>query len=229
MVVLAVHTTSPSLCVAVINRDSLLGEVILPPGKEHLENLVPTIRDLTENLGMKLGDLDALAVATGPGSFSGIRIGIACVKGIAIALRKPVVGVSSLEILAWSNVDDGGTAISVIDARRGEIYLAGYKRVGFLTEEIAGPRLLNADHLGEFMADMPEGVALAGDVSLETLLRSIPTARPKIVAAPSAAACGFIACELIRMGRQSELDSLAPLYVRRSDAEEKRGLLSLRN
>jgi tRNA threonylcarbamoyladenosine biosynthesis protein TsaB len=203
-----------------------LGEVVLPSGKEHLENLIPTIRDLTQHLGIALRDLDALAVATGPGSFSGIRIGIACVKGIAIALDKPVIGVSSLEIPAWNMLEDGQTGISVIDARRREIYIAGYKKVGRLTEEITAPRLMNADALAPFMADTPEGTVLVGDASLESLLKSIPKVRSEIVEAPSAAVCGFIACERYKAGAPSPLDSLAPLYVRRSDAEEKRNLLN---
>ncbi|MBI5252249.1 MAG: tRNA (adenosine(37)-N6)-threonylcarbamoyltransferase complex dimerization subunit type 1 TsaB [Desulfomonile tiedjei] len=225
MVLLAVHTTSPSLGVAIVERDSVLGEVILPHGKEHLENLAPTIRDLTLNLGITLRDLDALAVATGPGSFSGIRIGIACVKGIAIALGKPVLGVTSLEIQAWNIVEEGRTGISVIDARRGEIYLAVYKNLGGLTEIVA-PRLLHADGLGSFTAGFPEGTVLVGDASLERVLTSIPNVQRVIAASPSAAACGLIAYERFTMGAASQLDSLAPLYVRRSDAEEKRGLLN---
>ncbi len=200
--------------------------MILPSGKEHLENLIPTIRGLTQDLGIALRDLDGLAVATGPGSFSGIRIGIACMKGIAIALDKPVIGVSSLEIPVWNVLEEGQTGMSVIDARRREIYIAGYKKVGRLTEEMIAPRLINADALAPFMADTPEGTVLVGDASLESFLKSIPKIRSEMVATPSAAACGYIACERYKAGAPSQLDYLAPLYVRRSDAEEKRSLLN---
>ncbi len=226
VLILAVHTTSPSLGVAIVEGDSVLGETVLPPGKEHLENLAPTIKDLTERVGISVRDVDGLAVATGPGSFSGIRIGIACVKGIAIALGKPVMGVCSLEIPAWQVVGEGRIGVTVIDARRGEVYLAGYRKIEGLTEQIVGPRLVRADTVASFIAEMPAGTFIVGDVSLDGLVGSIPNVQKEIVSTPSAAACGFIAHERFKRGHASELDSLAPVYVRRSDAEEKRDLLN---
>lgn len=226
VLILAVHTTSLSLGVAIVRADAVLGEAILPPGKEHLENLAPTIKAVTERARVSLREVDGLGVATGPGSFSGIRIGIACVKGIAIALGKPVIGVCTLEIPAWQALGEGQTGVTVIDARRGEVYLAGYKKIGSLAEQIVGPRLVKADTLASFMGGMPAGTSIMADVSLEGLVGSIPNVQKEIVSTPSAAACGFIAYERFRRGHASELDSLAPVYVRRSDAEEKRDLLS---
>jgi tRNA threonylcarbamoyladenosine biosynthesis protein TsaB len=226
VLILAVHTTGPSLGVSIVEGESVLGEAVLPPGKEHLENLAPTIKDLTQRVGIAVRDVDGLAVATGPGSFSGIRIGIACVKGIAIAVGKPVIGVCSLEIPAWQVLGEGRIGVTVIDARRGEVYLAGYRKIDGLTEQIVSPRLVRADTLASFMADMPEGSSILGDVSLEGLVGSIPNVQREIVSAPSAAACGIIAYERFKRGHASELDSLAPVYVRRSDAEEKRDLFN---
>jgi tRNA threonylcarbamoyladenosine biosynthesis protein TsaB len=212
--------------VAIVRGESVLGETVLPPGKEHLENLAPTIKDLTEHVGITLRDLDGLAVTSGPGSFSGIRIGIACVKGIAIAVNRPAMGVPSLEIPAWQVLGEGRIGISVIDARRGEVYLAGYQKKGRLTEQIVAPRLVRADALASFMADMPEGTAILGDASLEGVFGSIPNVGKEFVSTPSAAACGLIAYERFKRGHANELHSLAPVYVRRSDAEEKRDVLS---
>jgi tRNA threonylcarbamoyladenosine biosynthesis protein TsaB len=225
VLVLAVHTTSLSLGVAVTKAETLLGQVILPPGKEHLENLVPSIRDLTEGLGISLRELDALAVATGPGSFSGIRIGIACVKGIGIALNKPVIGISSLEIPAWNVLSDGQTGISVIDARRNEIYVGGYKKQGRLIEETMPPRLIRTADLSSMMKEMPEETVLIGDAALQSLFPSIHDIKHEMVTSLPVSTCGFIAFERLRRGASSELDTLTPVYIRRSDAEEKRALL----
>ncbi len=84
---------------------------------------------------------------------------IACVKGIAIALANGI-GVCSLEIPAWQVLGEGRIGVTVIDARRGEVYLAGYRKIDGLTEQMVGPRLVKADTLASFMADMPLGLLL---------------------------------------------------------------------
>ena len=130
MVILAVHSTSASLSVAITENRVVLREVILPPDRKHLENLAPLIRDLTAELHLSVLDFDGFGVAMGPGTFSGTRVGLATIKGMALALAKPVAGISSLDILAWQALKDGEWGASVIDARRGEIYTAFYRKSG---------------------------------------------------------------------------------------------------
>ena len=222
MVILAVHSTSASLSVAVTDRRLVLREIILPPDRKHLENLAPLIRDLAAGLHLSVLDIDGFGVAMGPGSFSGTRVGLAMIKGMALALAKPVAGVSSLDILAWQALKDGEWGAPVIDARRGEIYTAFYRKSGDNVMLIAGPMLIKAEEFSQHADKVSGKLLLCGDPVLDQLVESIPNLARSPVAAPSAAACALLAYERIRQGNADDLHLLTPLYIRRSDAEEKK-------
>lgn len=224
MVILAVHSTSASLSVAITENRSILHEVVLPPDRKHLEQLAPLIRDLTAELHLSVLDIDGFGVAMGPGSFSGTRVGLATIKGMALALAKPVVGISSLEILAWQALKEGERGAPVIDARRGEIYTAFYKKSGERLALVSGPMLIRAEEFSQYAEKVSGGLLLCGDPVLDHLVGSIPNLVRSPVAAPSAAACALIAYERIRQGKADDLHLLTPLYIRRSDAEEKKRL-----
>jgi len=222
VVILAVHSTSASLSVAVTESRLVLGEIILPPARKHLENLAPIIRDLIGESHLSPSDMDGLGVAIGPGSFSGIRVGLAMIKGMAFALAKPVAGISSLDILAWHPLKDGEWAAPVIDARRGEIYTAFYRKSERNLTLVSEPMLIKAGEFSRHAEQVSAPVLLCGDSALDHLVGSIPNLVRSPVAAPSAAVCALLAYERLSMGDADNLHSLAPLYIRRSDAEEKR-------
>jgi len=169
-------------------------------------------------------DIDGFGVAMGPGSFSGTRVGLAMIKGMALALAKPVAGVSSLDILAWQALKDGEWGAPVIDARRGEIYTAFYRKSGDNVMLIAGPMLIKAEEFSQHAEKFSGELLLCGDPVLDHLVESIPHLVRSPVADPSAAACALIAYERIRQGNADDLHLLTPLYIRRSDAEEKKRL-----
>ncbi len=106
MLILGVHTTSPHLGIAIVQGQQVLLEEVLAPRREHLENLAPLIRDALQKLNLGLQDFYGFGVAIGPGSFSGIRIGLATIKGICLVLGKRGVGISSLDILAWQALNE---------------------------------------------------------------------------------------------------------------------------
>lgn len=221
MVILAVHSTSASLSVAITENRVVLREVILPPDRKHLENLAPLVRDVTAELHLSVMDIDGFGVAMGPGTFSGTRVGLATIKGMALALAKPVAGISSLEILAWQALKEGEWGTPVIDARRGEIYTAVYRKSEGKMTLVAGPMLIKADEYSQHAAKVSGALLLCGDPVLDHLVESIPNLVRSPVAAPSAAACALLAYERIRQGNADDLHLLTPLYIRRSDAEEK--------
>lgn len=225
--ILAVHSTTPHLAVAVTEKDRVVGEKVLPAGREHLENLAPTIDDLTQALGIRLEQLDAFAVARGPGSFSGIRVGLATVKGMALALGKPVMGITSLEILAWQGLGKGDPVISVIDARRKDIYVALYDKGRTYPHLLKGPSLISREKFKSFVENAGKKVVLSGDSRVQDLAAVSPLLLMHTVSAPSAAGCGILGWRRFTAGQSDEIHSLAPLYLRRSDAEEKKkpGLL----
>jgi tRNA threonylcarbamoyladenosine biosynthesis protein TsaB len=224
VVILAVHSTSPSLSVAITENRAVLREVILPADRKHLENLAPLMRDLTQELHLNVLDIDGFGVAMGPGSFSGTRVGLATIKGMALALAKPVAGMSSLDILAWQALKDGQWGAPVIDARRDEIYTAFYRKSGERLILVAGPMLIRAEEFSQHAESVPSEVLLCGDHVLDHLVVSIPNLVRSPVTGPSAAACSLLACEKMREGNADDLHLLTPLYIRRSDAEEKKRL-----
>ncbi|MCA1961947.1 MAG: tRNA (adenosine(37)-N6)-threonylcarbamoyltransferase complex dimerization subunit type 1 TsaB [Desulfomonile sp.] len=221
MIILAVHTTSPVHSLALVSGDRLLEERTLPHGRQYVERLAPAIAELVKRLRNGLMSVDALAVATGPGSFSGIRVGIATVKGIALALGTPVVGVSSLDTLAWQGLRPGETGAAVIDARRGEFYAALYRRETERLESLSEPMLISRVECGSLGAGNPEKLIACGDPVVADLAKINARLVARPVGPPSAAACAHLARARFKTGKVDSLHTLAPLYIRRSDAEEK--------
>ncbi|MEW6111514.1 MAG: tRNA (adenosine(37)-N6)-threonylcarbamoyltransferase complex dimerization subunit type 1 TsaB [Thermodesulfobacteriota bacterium] len=221
MIILAVHSTSPVLSVAISENDRVLAEHAAEPDRRHLENLPILIKDLLTRLELKPIDIEGIAVARGPGSFSGIRVGLATAKGMALALGKPVVGVSSLEILAWQGLQDGEWGFPIIDARRNEICTGLYCHRDGRLDLHAGPVLARADSSALPAKNKATRAIVCGDVLAEHLAAADPNRLEARVLVPSAAACAYLAWLRFRSGETQDIHSLAPLYIRRSDAEEK--------
>lgn len=223
MIVLAIHSTTPSLGVALVRNGGVALERSLPPDRKHVENVAGLIEDVLKGAHCDLGHVDAFAVTTGPGSFSGIRIGLAVAKGMALALRKPLIGVSCLEALAWQSLAEGESGVPIIDARRGELYTALYRKIGNRATLIEGPFLMRVGELEGFIRRFPGRLVFSGDAPDNGPAES----RPNSVRSPeetvSAAACALIAHSRLESGETDDIHGLTPLYIRRSDAEEKQG------
>ncbi len=213
---LAIDTTTEFGSLALIEADRLLEEVLLHSAEgfghlvwEHLERLLA-------RRGWTTAEVDCFAAAAGPGSFTGVRVGLAAAKGLAEAHGKPAVAVSNLQAIAWF----GRTPLRavVVDARRGEIYGAVYNAA----LEIVSPEVVGkfADWLGglpagelEFLSTdfSPFRAALAGTRFADASLRETPRAL--------AGAVGMIAAARLRAGLAQDPAALDANYVRRSDAE----------
>ncbi len=217
MRILAVHSTSPCLGIAVMDAGRLVGSRVMASGKNHLENLAPLIRELLSESLIAPQDLDGFGVAIGPGSFSGIRVGMATIKGMALVLGKPVVGVSSLEILAWLGLEEGRSGIAVIRAGRGDLYAACYTKHNGRTASIGHPVLIPATRLGDFAAEHSADAA----VCVEPALKGTPPfdSLPVSVAEHSPVACASLSWTRLKNRDFDPVHALTPLYVRRSDAE----------
>ncbi len=127
MKILAVDTATPTCSVAVIKGARLLAEAICDNGRTHSEHLMRMIDTVLGLAGIPVNRLDGFAVTHGPGSFTGLRIGVGTVQGLAAAAVKPVVGISSLEALATQDAGLHNLVCPMIDARRGEVYYAQYR------------------------------------------------------------------------------------------------------
>lgn len=222
MLVLAVDTTSAHGSVAVLDDDALLGLLAFRTAHpRHAENLLPTVEHLLEQVGVALDELDGFAVAIGPGSFTGLRIGIAAAEGLAYALERPVVGVSSLEATAFRYRHRRGVLVAILEAYRGEVYAAAYQSDGEVLQAQAEPTCMKVKDFLLSLPDAPELVAGTATISYREVLHDIIDPRVTI-AAPSF----FIAEEVARLGaaklaagEHAPLGGLDALYIRPSEAE----------
>lgn len=145
MNILAVDTSANVAAVALMCDGTLLGECMINNKKTHSEKLMPMIDTLLRDNGVDISELDLFAVANGPGSFTGLRIGVSTVKGLAHALNKPIVGISTLEGLAYNLFETDGLISPIMDARRSQVYNAVYKWEDGNFKEVIAPRAVSLE------------------------------------------------------------------------------------
>ena len=174
MMMLAVETTAAVASAALMQDGVLVDEREADAGKKHAETLLPLIDKLLEENGVTISQIDLFAVDVGPGSFTGVRIGVSLVNALAFAAGKQVVAVDSLETLALSAGETSRPVAAMIDARNGNAYAALYQ---------AGEALIEpcATEIMEFAAKLPQDVLFVGDV--KTKEKTYPRAKHVGVAA----------------------------------------------
>jgi len=155
LIVLALDTSTMISSCAVLDEEQVLGEYSLNQNETHSENLVPMIKEVLENLDLKVEDIDLYGVAIGPGSFTGLRIGVATVKALAHVFDKPVVGVSTLEALAY-NLPNHKIIVPMIDARRDRVYTGIYTWQDGRIKTIMEPTVLEIDKLLDILEGYDE-------------------------------------------------------------------------
>jgi tRNA threonylcarbamoyladenosine biosynthesis protein TsaB len=187
-------------------------EVIPLEGGTFSAQLVPQIAALLKKHGLTKDDIGAFAVASGPGSFTGLRVGLAAVKGLAEILRKPIAAVSRLEAVARSGKATG-KVISALDAGRNEIYAGEYDLAN--GAELVSERLVSCE---EFLGDAKGAVVLTPEPNLAEAVRSAGLAVEE-VERPTSAAIARFGWEKIARGNTTSSEELEANYIRRSDAE----------
>ena len=227
MKLLAVDTSTRACSVAVVDQDRLACEITTGPAGTHSTHLLSLIRMALGLAEMELHGLDGLAVCVGPGSFTGVRIGVSTVKGLAFATAKPVAAVSSLEALAQPWLPWPHLICAMLDARKGEVYAARYRaRDGHLERE-GREAVLSIE---EALCGIHEACLFVGDGASRYRepigvrlgpLALFPAAGQDIIRASSVAALAQV-----QFARKEieDLDRLVPRYVRHSDEELKLGV-----
>jgi tRNA threonylcarbamoyladenosine biosynthesis protein TsaB len=226
MILLALDTATPVTAVALLEDDKVLGQVY-QPAKNHSVTLLPALDGLMQENNIARGDLKAVAAGIGPGSFTGVRVGLTLAKSLAFALGIDLVGVSTLQALAQNG--RGGEADWIcpcLDALKKEIYGARYRMDGICQEaEAAHDPLEWAEQLagtGESCLLLGTGVSRYRDVFIDVLgdLAIIPDEeeRHRI----SAVAVGSLGLERLRRGEKDDPRTLEPMYCRLSEAELSR-------
>jgi tRNA threonylcarbamoyladenosine biosynthesis protein TsaB len=224
VLILAVDTTTPGGSVALLEDDRLLGEVAIDSAGTHSARLLRSIDFLVGAHGRDIRAVDAFAVAAGPGSFTGIRIGLGAVKALAFASAKPVAPVSTLAALATKLASDGARLVApLIDAKKGEIYAGLFEAGPAGLVEVIPQGAYAPDG---FFARLPARrvIAFAGTGLAVYRSKLLPYVRGM---ARFPRRSGFIAAEVGRIGRALILErkgvdaaTLEPIYFRRSQAEE---------
>jgi len=222
MKILAVDTATKSCSVAIAQKETILAEVTLVSEQTHSKHLMEVIKSVSRLSGIAISDLDGFAVTKGPGSFTGLRIGLATVKGLAAASGKPMVGISSLKCLAIQSFVPSFNICPIIDARKGEVYWAFYRYDDnqlqqLCPEQVTSPRIFLTD-IQEPCVFVGNGARLYQDViglKLGNLAHFVPDSHSIIRGATVA----YLSQKRFEKGNFDDASSLTPCYIRRSDAE----------
>jgi tRNA threonylcarbamoyladenosine biosynthesis protein TsaB len=227
MKILAVETSAVAASCCICEDGKLVAQSFQNNGLTHSRTLMPMITGMLENCGLSLSDMDVLAVAAGPGSFTGLRIGVSAVKGLAWPENKPVCAVSTLEGMAWNLGLRQGYICCAMDARRKQVYNALFQ-----VEEGQVIRLTpdRAISLAELWAEPELGghpFVLVGDGAhlceqVDTALGLNLTMAPENLIQQSAWGVARAALEQVKRGETISAQDLAPNYLRLSQAERER-------
>ena len=228
MRVLAVDTASRVCSVAVVENQGLLAELTVNHGHTHSTHLMPMIDLLLSQCRLSVHDLDGFAVTIGPGSFTGLRIGLSTIKGLAFATGKPACGVSALEVLAWQFPCAGRPICPMLDARKGEVYAAGYTyRNGAPVEVWPAAAVPPEDAVAGISAGIAGDCLFVGNGARLYQDKIAGLLGRRAAFAPAgqddirAATVGKLGTGRLSQGQFSPLDQLNPWYIRPSDAEQK--------
>ncbi len=233
MKILAIDSSAISAGCAIVEDGGVIAESFVRVGLTHSETLLPMVSNTLANAKLTAGDIECYAVSSGPGSFTGIRIGVAAVKGMAFTNHTPCVGVSTLEAIAWNCAGLGGMICAVMDARRQQVYNALFRFNGEEIERLCEDRAISIEELTEEIRSTQNTVYLAGDGALlcyQSMSETLPNVR--IVPEHLRYARGFgvaMAAQRILAGEGAvSPDSLVPTYLRPSQAEREKSELKLK-
>ena len=225
MRILAFETSAKACSVAYIEDGVLLAEAYENTGLTHSQTLMTMAQDMLRNCGATPRDVQAVAVAAGPGSFTGVRIGVAAAKGFAWGAELPCCGVSTLEAMARNLGVYEGYVLPVMDARRNQVYNALFKAEKGLYTRIREDRAISLEELKADIEGLDAPIFLVGDGSK---LTDSVLQLPQLVLPPEhrmhqrAAGVALIAAEMLERGETCDAASLTPNYLRLSQAERER-------
>lgn len=222
MTILAIETTAGPASAAIVRDRALLAECTLNYKMTHSQTIMPMISGLLGALSLSAEDMDYIACSSGPGSFTGLRIGAATAKGLAMGAGKPIVPVPTLDALAYNIYESAAIVCPVMDARRGQVYTSLYEwrrgRLNRLAEYMAAP----LEEIVDKALSFGRGAVFTGDA-----LYALPD-REGVIKAPAScnmqrAACvAALAEELIPHGKAIDGGDFVPFYIRKPQAERER-------
>ena len=216
MKILGIDTSSSSLSVAVMDDDLLKGEFTLNHKLTHSEQMMPLLDSLLSHLELKMSDIDLIGVSVGPGSFTGIRIGVAAANAMAMALDIPVVGISSLEAMAYTAGETAYTIVSTFDAQRDRFYFNAYRFENSELKALEAEDVLEKEDLIKKL-EFYDKVLLLGDAVFinEELPLNVKKAKRAVRYVRASSVCE-LAHRNYLLGKTG---FAVPVYLRKSQAE----------
>lgn len=225
MKILAVDTATSGCSVALTDREHLLAEINLVSTQTHSRHLAGMIVEACRLAGMAVGGMDAYAVTRGPGSFTGLRIGVSTVKGLAEAAGRPIVGISALQTLAEQAAASTPLVCALIDARRGEVYFSTYRLIDGTLVEQHREAVLRPEH-ALHRIDAPCTFVGNGAVLHRAMIRDNlgdhAYFAPLSAHVIRASTVARLAWKRLKNGDSDEVAHFVPAYVRKSDAQISR-------
>ncbi len=215
---LAIDTSTNTTGVALSNEGEVTGEIIWQTGHNHTVELIPKIIKLLESQKLAISDISAITVARGPGSFNGLRVGLATAKGLAFALGIPLVSISTLEAIAFAHAESGIPVCAILQAGRGEIAAATFQKQGNDWQRLMAEHVTTIDSLCD---DIKERTAFCGETSAEQREQLAERLGEKATfplkkAAPGRAGClAKLGWCRIEIGDFDNPSTLQPLYLKK--------------
>lgn len=225
MLILGIESATARVGCAVGGHEGVLASAHSSRGRRHAESLAPQIEFVTEQAGVALSDVSIIAVDVGPGLYTGLRVGITTALALATALRVPMIGVTSLDLLAFPAALTDRRIIAAIDARRGEVFHASYRPVPGGVQRISEPTVERPEELAAAIDAEGEPCLLVGDGAHAHAdafrgVHGLEIADPSL-GHPSAGALVSLAHARALREEFVRPDEIQPLYLRRPDAEAK--------
>jgi tRNA threonylcarbamoyladenosine biosynthesis protein TsaB len=222
MLILGIETATKTGSVAVVTEGGVVAEYTLNIELTHSERLMSTVDRVLKDTGVAVGDLDGFAVSIGPGSFTGLRIGLSAVKGLALVTNKPVAAVPTLRALAWNLPQSKYLICPLLDAKKKEVYAAIYRSedndlIQMMPESAISLKGL-ADRIKDKTVFTGEGANLFRN-DIRSIFGEWAHFAPLSAMVPSAASVAEIGLMMLNAGERADADSLTPLYIRRPEAE----------
>lgn len=227
MIILAFDSTAKAASVAITDDEQLLALYNIDNGLTQSELLLPMAENMLKNLKLTFDDVELLACAVGPGSFTGVRIGVALVKGIAFGKNIPCVSVSTLDELAENLAGLEGIIVPVMDARRQQVYTATYRGRDGKLEKLTSDRAIAISELADELKEYSEPIYLVGD-GYEVAKRALEAAgvkvqnTPKLLITENAYSVALVAKRKHESGEATTDLEIAPTYLRMPQAERER-------
>lgn len=224
MVILAADTSTSINTVCLARSGHILAETVVLSGRKHSERLLETVDWLLAEAGLTLMQVETLAVSVGPGSFTGLRVGIATWKGLALAQGLPLVGVPTLDAMTRLGVFRDATVCPLLDARMHEVFGAVYSYRNGVRTKLTPDRVCSID---DFLSAVPEAPVFLGDgatLYADAIRRRFPEAffAPEHCAVPRASAVAAEALQQLQDGASTDAGAVVPIYLRKSQPEEKK-------